>query len=294
MENNWILGNWINDWLQVYVLQQCAKNTYACYFYAAKRLFKTFPALYHMPMMEIKARDLQQIINSLESSCAKSSINHIRTVLSRAFQAAYANGFQGLNPANGLQLPRNAAEKTVYALTRQEEAKLYTYLPQEYYGSAIELILHTGLRRGELAALKWQDYRNGWLTIRQSKTKSGIRAVPLIPEAIEIVNRQWLHCHNSDYIFTSTLGTPITSTCWNKLMSRVRTATGIDHFSIHVLRHTFATRAVEAKIDYKALATIIGHKDVRFTMQRYVTAEDEFLREQIMLLSKAVSPDNKK
>lgn len=55
--------------------------------------------------------------------------------------------------------------------------------------------------------------------------------------------------------------------------------------TIHVLRHTFATRLVEQKADYKALSKLLGHTSVAFTLQRYVTLDIEFLRDQVMLLS---------
>lgn len=120
--------------------------------------------------------------------------------------------------------------------------------------------------------------------IEEFKTDCGIREVPLIPEAAAIIERQ-RHKNSSKYIFTNTKGNKVTPSAFYKLMERVRKNTGIVDFSMHVLRHTFATEMVEHKADYKALAKILGHSDVAFTMQRYVSAEDDFLREQIMLLS---------
>ena len=141
-------------------------------------------------------------------------------------------------------------------------------------------MLYTGIRASELKNLKWEDYdfRKNVIYIRDSKTDSGVRIIPLIPEAAQIVSRQIHYC---DYIFTSTKHTPITKTVLRKLYERLRKKTGIKNITNHIYRHSFATRLVEKEAEIKAVSTLLGHKSVQFTMDRYVDANLNFLRTQI-------------
>ena len=154
-------------------------------------------------------------------------------------------------------------------------------------GHITVFFLNTGLRAGELCNLTWRDYypKVHGIKIETSKTKAGHRFIPLIPEAEEILLSQPYCC---DYVFTSTKKTQVTKTVLRKLYVRLQEATGI-YVTNHIYRHTFATRMVEARADYKALSQLLGHTDVAFTLNRYPRLHLDFLRSQINLLSRKPS-----
>ncbi len=86
------------------------------------------------------------------------------------------------------------------------------------------------------------------------------------------------------YIF-SVGGKQITNGHMRQICIQVAKAANLDRVTPHVLRHSFATRMIERGADPKSLSMIIGHSNVAFTLQRYVTVDQSHLAEQMMLLS---------
>lgn len=162
------------------------------------------------------------------------------------------------------------------------------------------LVLQTGLRVGELAGLKWQDidfdkgvlhvartvdYRtnSGEWEIRSPKSKAGIRDIPLTKDAIQILRQQKMKMQAldiipikyRDFVFLSKNGNLIKNSTYNRDLARICDVSGIKHFSMHVLRHTFATRCAESGMQPKTLQSILGHGNINVTMNIYVHCTDE-------------------
>lgn len=154
---------------------------------------------------------------------------------------------------------------------------------------SLRTILLTGLRRNELRLLRWSD----WLTldnvliIRKSKTKTGIRRIPLVSEVSAML--QILRNNNkpsaNDYIFSACGSRPSDPSHYRHICNRVTAAAGMQHITPHMLRHTFATRLIERGVDPKSVSLILGHKTVEFTLRHYVHPDFEHLRAQIQLIS---------
>jgi len=202
--------------------------------------------------------------------------------LGRSYKTAVRNHLCNENPAVDLILPESS-EKIVRALTQDEQKKVEEAASSDKLGFIVCFLLNTGLRAGDLINLKWDDYNRDReeIYVRSSKTRAGIRVVPLLPVAKIIIESQPHHC---EYVFTSTRQTHVTKTVLKKLYERMRKKTGLAFLTNRVYRHSFATRAVESGIDYKALSVIMGHTNVAFTLNRYTNAENDFLRKQIYLL----------
>ena len=187
------------------------------------------------------------------------------------------------NPATDLSVPAYASEKEVPALTQFQQQRVEAAAATDPLGDIILFLLNSGLRAGELINLEWINYdkRHQEIHIKESKTKAGIRTLPLTPTLITIIERQ---PHICDSIFTSTRGTPVTKSVLRKLYLRIRKKTGIDFFTNHVCRHTFATRMIERAADPKAVSILLGHTDVSFTLNRYTHPDNEYLHEQMQLI----------
>lgn len=286
---------WLDEWLDVYIKPPCRReNTYLCYRYMINIIDKLRPEIRRLNLEEIDEMYLQKLINQSSDKYSKSTLKKIRTVFKEAYSVAIRNHRCTDNPALSLVIPEGATEKEIRALTREEELKVMEAAKKDVLGHLAIFMLLTGIRSIELRNLKWGDYNaeKGEIYIRKSKTKNGIRVVPLLAEAQKIIEAQPHYC---DFIFTSTIKKPITKTVLRKLYERLRKATGIDIITNHVYRHSFATRAVEKKVDYKALSKILGHKDVAFTLHRYADAETDFLHEQIkMMETEPVSPPKRR
>lgn len=274
---------WLNEWVDVYVKPPCRReNTYLCYKFIISIIKKMRPDLQHTELKDVDELYLQKILNEAASSYSKSTIKKIKTVFKEAYSKAITNHKCPENPAYALEIPE-ASEKYIRPLTRSEQKAVEEAARKDVLGDIALFFFKSGIRAAELRNLKWDDYNKekGEIYIRCSKTKKGIRMIPLTQAAIDIIERQPKIC---EYIFTSTIKKPVTKTVERKLYERLRKATGIKIITNHVYRHSFATRAVEKGMSTKALARIMGHKNEAFTLHRYTEAQDEFLHEQMQLM----------
>jgi integrase len=160
--------------------------------------------------------------------------------------------------------------------------------------------LQTGLRTGELIGLRWSDidfenkvmhiersmeYRHsvGEWRIGKPKSQSGIRDVDLTDEAIAILHNQkeklkslkMINIDFKDCVFLCRKGEPTKNSAYDSTLFKLCDKAGIDRFSMHVLRHTFATRCIEGGMRPKTLQVLLGHSNVSITMNLYVHVTDD-------------------
>ncbi|MDQ3347891.1 MAG: site-specific integrase [Acidobacteriota bacterium] len=131
------------------------------------------------------------------------------------------------------------------------------------------LALNTGLRRGELLGLTWGDVDllQARLTVRGASAKTGLtRHVPLNTEAVSVL-RTWKPTDAADSapVFPGPDGGAMFSlkTAWQK----VAKAAKLDGFTFHDLRHTFASKLVQAGVDLNTVRELLGHADIKMTLR---------------------------
>lgn len=168
--------------------------------------------------------------------------------------------------------------------------------------TAILLCLYTGLRLGELCALKWGDidYNNRTLTVNRTvqrvaveghisktilmeadpKSESSRRIVPL---TAAVLNRLWELKGDRPYVFGEEK--PLDPRTMQYRFKRLLKEAGVGDRNFHILRHVFATNCIGNGMDVKALSEILGHADVKITLNRYVHPTMDTKREQLDILS---------
>jgi len=178
---------------------------------------------------------------------------------------------------------------TAEIFSDDEQKKLIKYVNSDINVSklGILLCLFTGLRLGEICALRWEDIdmqrgtlnvcrtvhrvsaKNGnfktKLTIDLPKSKSSNRVIPLPDDLIVILNNQQ-NC--GGYLLHSSK--PTDPRTFEYRFDKMLKECGITHKNFHVLRHTFATNCILNGMDMKSLSEILGHSSVQITMDRYV------------------------
>lgn len=256
--NDYTVGAWLDTWFQVYTTGLKA-STVGLYTDARKRLKRMAPEVEQLGLTDLRPAQFQQLLNDLEQHYAKSSIQHVKTLYSKAYRAAVQNRLCAFNPISEAQVPRQASVKVVEGLSRQEQAAFESvlHLLPVVDHFLLQTFLLTGLRRGELLSLKWDDWdqERGLLLIRESKTVNGVRSVPVIPEVAGML------CHllyrakqmekSSPYIFNLG-GRPIGKDHLRHVCDHASKLAGIRHVTPHMLRHTFASRMIENGADPKA------------------------------------------
>lgn len=200
------------------------------------------------------------------------------------------------------------AIKPVETFTKDEQATIEAACTEveEPYKAGIFICLYTGLRLGEVCALKWSDIdfdryvlyvnktmmrikdpKDGNKTvvrIDEPKTQSSIREIPLPDILKKRLIEQKLEAVGADaYVITGNQNFLEPRTYYEKYKKFLEEC-GISPHSFHCLRHTFATRCIEKGFDAKTLSEILGHSDVKVTLGRYVHPSIERKRDCMELL----------
>jgi len=206
--------------------------------------------------------------------------------------------------------PKHHQEK-IRVLSRQEQTALEAVLTTDIsiHKLGILLCLYTGIRVGEVCALVWQDfsYEYDMLSVRQTmqriknlsddgnKTKiiidtpkslRSVRDIP-IPSFITSLLRSFAAGSHTHFLGTDEASFAEPRTMQNHFMKSI-TAANIPDANYHALRHTFATRCIEAGVDIKSLSEMLGHANVSITLNRYVHSSFEQKREGMNRLEKHI------
>ena len=231
------------------------------------------------------------------------TVRDIASVLRNIMQYAYREGYIP-HQCCEYALPL-LAQKEMRVLSTYEQQKLEKYLQEKEVADngnlGILLCLHSGLRIGELCALKWSDIdlNEGILRVRHTmqrisvndgkqktevvintpKTRNSVRNIPL-SAAILAKLRACEKQHSNSFFLTGT-EKHIEPRTMQLRFGRCLKNIGLPHANFHAIRHTFATRCIEAGFDVKSLSEILGHASVAFTLNRYVHSSMEHKRAQM-------------
>ncbi len=254
-------------------------------------------------------------INSEDKLSTKTLVN-IRNLISLVFNYAIQNRMIHYNPVQGIRLPKRPPHPT-RALTVDEQKRLEAAAraSDRLVMFAVILDLYTGIRRGELLALTWQDINleenyisiskqlsrqpkknskiySSSLTVAEPKTTSSIRKVFLINEikeelldykqkAIEWKKTKKLKHSDEDFLFCSRKNTPIEPRRFYMYYQELLRIAGIEDATFHSLRHTFATRCLEEGIDIVSVSKLLGHSDTKVTANTYSHLLPEHQKKEI-------------
>lgn len=202
-----------------------------------------------------------------------------------------------------IQLPYSSP-KEVEIFEKTDQVTLINSLQSKITNKnfGILLTIHTGLRIGELCALKWSDINfdtqllhinktmirtytkedGSKLNITPPKTRSSIRTIPLNKWIMQYA--VLLRGSENEYIITGK-EKYIEPNKYRLYYNRQLKDLDLPHRKFHSLRHTFATRCIECGCDYKSLSELLGHSNVSITMNLYVHPQLELKRKCVELLA---------
>ena len=292
-------GHWLDYWYQNDSKPQLRENTrqgYECCIYR-----HIIPELGDIPLNKLTQNDLQQFYARLkeggrlrltETYGAGLSDRMIRLChvnCSMALERAVTDGLIRANPAKDCKLPpKKNCEMQV--LTKEELHRVMLQAREEGFYELLLLELSTGLRRGELLALQWDDlntetgelriskqvYRvDGALKVAAPKTKASNRTIILPPAILQALARRKEETY-SRWMFPSRTkdDSPLDPAAVRKKLQGILERSGCKRVRFHDLRHTFCAACLEGGMDVKTLSAVIGHESVATTLDVYAHVTD--------------------
>lgn len=245
-------------------------------------------------LSKLTSKEIQsQLVNKLkDKNYSLSTIHKAYTLLNEAMKKAVQDGKILTNPCVGVKLPsKNVIIPKKIEVLNDDEINSFikaAMLKTVENSLAILLVLHTGLRVGELCALRWEDcdYENRKINVHRDVSVSNIngerivafqegtktrlsRTVPMNEQAMSLL-KQIQETSDRELIIKSDAEVPQPSTIGQQYNRILRYAGIKGRTGIHTLRHTFASQCFKKGIDIKYVSEILGHSSVSFTYNTYV------------------------
>jgi len=292
-------------WLKEYKISELKDGTFESYErHIANDLT---PQIGHIRMKDLTGLHIQQMYNKLQLAKSKggkglsgATVIKIKNILSGALQQAVTNKIIRSNPIVETKPPK-VEDSDIRILTKDEQKNFISVLPFYNTGNMFAVALATGMRIGELCALTLNDINreNKHIDIAKSagrrkdkytgevsikvglpKTKHSIRKIPLLPSVEVMIDRQikfvselrekagdkW---NDNTLVFPTDEGNIHDLSGLRSSMGRILKRAGLPHMTIHALRHTYATTALNAGVAAQNVARLLGHKDGATTLRFY-------------------------
>lgn len=281
-------------------------------------------------MKDITIDDMQAFIDDIAKNYSISIVKKVMEILKPSIKKAVIEQKMRFNPLDFVVMPK---KNIIIGMEDEEKEQMYTTEEIEkitevcmsFYGTntrntkryryapAYILLLNTGMRVGELAALSWKDVDYDRKIIRISKTVSTImnrnrfesdnkkvnvitttktkksnRVIPMNETALlvlkELEKRQKEMGIKSDYVIAAKEGNPMLVRVLEQTFSRICEENFIEYKGVHALRHTFGSVLVKKGVDIKVISEMLGHSTVQFTYDRYIHVINEMKAEAVNLI----------
>ena len=316
-----ILAEWLTTWLNDYMKPSIRPTTWESYKTQVDK--HIIPTLGHLKLAQLQTSNLQKLYNEKlqrgradgkPGGLSPRSVKYIHVVLHGALEQARKEGMITINPANAVKLP-NERKKEMQTLDTAGIAKFIELIKDKRLYPAYMLELATGLRRGELLALRWKDLvipdkeakdQTGSVTVNQNivRVKSGLvfqepktnfsRRTVSIPAnitkelRIHKKKQEWekesMGCayQENDLVFCTQEGKPIDPRAFTRGFERIISELekeGFPRITFHGLRHTFATLSLQEGVSPRTIQETLGHHSAAFTMSVYSHVTEKMKKE---------------
>lgn len=296
--DDYTVATWLRTWYELYSKPNVRPSTAEYYRRSIEQ--HVIPRIGNIKLNQLTSRDIQKLYRDLQENgrlrevqkakkpgLSNATVRGIHMMLHNALDRAVKERLILRNPTEDCIIPK--IEKQEMRILHPEDMSAYLQaadkrgvLPMFY----LELV--SGVRKGELVALLWDDLdpasrtisvskqaavRNGEITISRPKTETSIRRISIPQESMELLIQEHEKHPGNPYMFPS----PKTEEMYHpdsvvNLHKKILKDAGLEHIRFHDLRHTFATMALQNGVDVKTVSSMLGHYDAGFTLRTYTHA----------------------
>ncbi len=299
------LGTWLDQWLDARMAGTIRTHTLDGY----RRDFRNHvkPHLGQKQLTRLTPDDLRALYALLlkcgrlagRSACgsglAPTTVHGIYTILHHALKAATEEGLLPTNPADKVTPPKVSNQPKGILNNAQLDKLMAAISKDKLWHDFFYTELTTGLRRGELCGLKWEDFdseagtlnvcrtirigKAGALEAGDPKTFAGTRTILLPPSTAQLL-RERKASAQTEWIFPDLLHPerPTAPNSAYRQLKKLLSEAGLPNLRFHDLRHTFATHALAGGVDAKTLSGILGHTKASFTLDTYAHVTGDMQR----------------
>ena len=293
---NYTVEQWVNTWYELYSKPNIRESTQDYY----QRFIRLhiIPHIGHIKLTKLTGRDIQKMYNEVREhgrtrkeqkektpGLSNAYVRGMHTMLHNCLDRAVKEKLIPYNPSDDCILPK--LKKQEMKILKPED--IAAYLKEADQRGVLPmffLVLCTGLRRGEIAALLWEDLdiekktisinkqamavKGGGVKVTQPKTDTSIRQISVSQQVIDLLVQEHEKHPDNPVMFPS----PVNGGMWypddiNRLHQRILKSAGLEHMRLYDLRHTFATVALQNGVDIKTVSSMLGHFDAGFTLRTY-------------------------
>lgn len=282
-----------NTWLECEIVNRVKPSTYESYYNCLKKYI--IPFYLNNYIDEVTEESVMDFVKEMkeDTTISEAYKKKILAIFKTALKEILNNSKDSTAILQAVKLPKaEQKEVEIFSMKEQRHIEWTAINYEDKRALGIILCIYTGIRLGELCALRWSDFdleagimsikrtvtRTKNFTLQDTKTqlnigtpksRTSIRKIPLPAFLVAIAREYILIDDKEDYYIMSGSNLPIDPRAYQKLFKRVLTKAGVKDRKFHSTRHTFATRALELHVDIKTVSEILGHSNVAITMNVY-------------------------
>ena len=298
-ESNMALSVWLDKWLDEYMAATLRPTTLNGYRRSLELHVK--PYLGNKTLSKITAVDLRSLYRTLQETgrvhprdgqspgLSARTVHGIHTTLHHALKTAMEQNLIPNNPAAEVDPPKFDGAPMKILTEAQLDAFMKVIEKDAFWHDFFYTAVTTGLRRGEICALRWEDFdakqetlhvrrtlhkeKGKPLTTGDTKTYAGTRTITL-PPSLAALLKERKRAAKTAWIFPDLLHPerPTAPDAAYQRMKLLLEQAGLPDIRFHDLRHTFATLALQNGVDVKTVSSMLGHYDAGFTLRTYTHA----------------------
>lgn len=307
------VAEWMEKWLKEYKKPVLRPRTYELYTYYTGHFIK--PSVGSVPLQKLRPEHLQRLYNSLvEDKKSSRAVHQVHQLLNGALKQAVKNRLITHNPADATTRPP-LKYKNIRIMSTEEQETFLQAIAFHTWGAAFMTILGTGLRRGELLGLHWEDVDLGekvlhvrrsivsvkgeGIRVEEPKTKKGRRTVPLPKMVVAFLQRHKEKLEKDGLyrpdgpVFPSKNGNYIWPRNFNRIYEKLRDDLGLKDVNLHALRHTFASRLLELGEEMRVIQELLGHAKISTTADIYTHVVERMKRQAVDKLDEVLGAEIK-